>query len=52
MYEDRLRELGLLSLERRRSGRPYNILPVLTRKLERNFFTRVCSDRTKRVALN
>ena len=48
-YEDRLRELGLFSLEKA-LGSPYSSLPVpegAYRKDGEGLFTRVCSDRTR-----
>ncbi|GAB0180653.1 hypothetical protein GRJ2_000530600 [Grus japonensis] len=49
--EDRLRELGLFSLEKRRLlGRPYSSLPVpegAYRKAGEGLFMRECSDRTR-----
>ncbi|GAB0186583.1 hypothetical protein GRJ2_001123600 [Grus japonensis] len=48
-YEDRLRELGLFSLEKA-LGRSYRSLPVpegAYRKAGEGLFTRACSDRTR-----
>ncbi|KAJ7400723.1 hypothetical protein BTVI_102967 [Pitangus sulphuratus] len=48
-YEDKLRELGLFSLEETQ-GRLYSSLPVPkvpTRELERDYFARPCSDGTR-----
>ena len=53
--EERLRELGLFSLEKRRlSGRPYGSIPVTEgayKKAGENVFSTACCDRTRR-ALN
>ena len=50
-YEDRLRELGLLTLEKRRlRGMTLEQLPVpegANRKDGEGLFTRVCRDRTR-----
>jgi len=50
-YEDRLRELGLLSLEKRSLGgdliAAFQYLDWAYRKDGEGLFTRVCSDRTR-----
>ncbi|KAK4811231.1 hypothetical protein QYF61_022128 [Mycteria americana] len=48
-YEDRLRQLGLFSLEKA-PGRPYSSLPVLKGAYKKDgdrLFSRACSDRTR-----
>jgi len=55
-YEDRLRELGLFSLEKRRLWRDLTaVLQYLKeayKKAGEGHFTRACSDRTRGQALN
>ncbi|KAK4816605.1 hypothetical protein QYF61_018653 [Mycteria americana] len=47
-YKERLRELGLFSLEKRRLGRDLIVaFQGLIRKSEKEVFTRICSDRTR-----
>ena len=55
-YEDRLRELGLFSLEKRR---PWGELSAASRYLKRGckkegdiFFSRICCDRTREMVSN
>ena len=50
LYEDRLRELGLFSLQEKAQRRPYRSLPVPERaygKAGKGLFKRACSNRTR-----
>jgi len=55
-YQDRLRELGLISLEKRRLQgdllTAFQYLKGTYRKDGEGLFTRVCSDRTRGMAVN
>ena len=55
-YEDRLRELGLFSLEKRRLQGDlivaFQYLKGAYRKAKERLFIRACSDRMKEMALN